>query len=256
MTPPRQSPQLPRFARGSLTEQATSTLLDAILNHRFPDRRLPAETELATELGVSRTTVRSALMTLERLGVVGRKPSLGTRVRAHVGRESIILQRLIGFFDLLTEKYEQVEVSQRYWLEEHPSERAVQQLGISENTAVIRTAKTLTADGHPAIFITDTIPLSHCSGTDQAKLRSQQQPEIPDSIFEFSHSWTVNPIDHTVITLTPAVAPVDQSTLLLEDGTPFMRMFETHYQFDGTAVALSEVHADSRYVELSVVRHG
>src|SRR5690349_14460137 len=81
---------------GSLTDRTTSVLLEAILNRQFPDNRLPPEPELAEQLAVSRTTIRAALQALERLGVLSRAPGRGTMVRAHVGRESIVLQRLIG----------------------------------------------------------------------------------------------------------------------------------------------------------------
>ena len=43
--------------------------------------------------------------------------------------------------------------------------------------------------------------------------------------------------------------------LTIEDGTPFMRLMETHYSVAGDPVAMSEVHVDDRYVRFNVVRH-
>jgi GntR family transcriptional regulator len=48
--------------------------------------RLPPERELARALGVSRMTVRQALDTLARRGLVDRGVGRGTFVRAHVAR--------------------------------------------------------------------------------------------------------------------------------------------------------------------------
>ena len=49
----------------SLTEQAKSYIKQRILNDEFEAGRIPSETELANELGVSRTTIRDALSRLE-----------------------------------------------------------------------------------------------------------------------------------------------------------------------------------------------
>lgn len=247
--------RLPQVGTGSLTERTTSVLLEAILNGTFPDNRLPTEPLLAAQLGVSRTTVRGALMTLERLGIVGRTPGRGTIVRKHVGRQAIILQRLIGFRGLLEETHDVVEVHQRYWLEDHPSERAVEVLGLRPDATVIRTAKTMTADGAPAIFISDEIPLLSCDVADQERLRGSGPVDVPDSIFEFSRSWPHGAIEHTVIEMVPSLVTEPDGHLGLPVGAPLLRLWESHHSQDGRALALSEVLVNDQYVRFHVVRH-
>ena len=105
---------LPRIRTASLADQTTSALLDAILERKFPGDRLPSEPELAEMLNVSRTTLRAALQSLERLGMVSRAPGRGTVIRTHIGRESIILQRLIGFRAMLKAAYKDVQVVGNY----------------------------------------------------------------------------------------------------------------------------------------------
>lgn len=246
---------LPQIGTGSLTERTTSVLLDAILNGTFADNRLPTEPALAEQLGVSRTTVRAALVALERLGVIARTPGRGTVVRQYVGRRAIILQRLIGFRGLLQEAHDQVDVAQRYWLDESPSQRAVDVLGLAPDAAVIRTAKTMTADGSPAIFITDEIPLGYCHPSDQHQLRAGKTLDAADSIFEFSNSWPLGSIDHTVIELVPSVAGEHDHRLGLRPGTPLLRLHESHYNQEGRALAISEVLVNDEYVRFHIVRH-
>lgn len=248
------APALPRLGNGSLTDRTTSALLDAILEGGFAAMRLPPEPALAQQLGVSRTTIRAALMSLERLGIVSRAPGRGTIVRPHVGRESIVLQRLIGFRGLLEERHHDVSVTQRYWLEDRASERAVDKLGLETGSTVIRSAKTLRADGAPAIWISDEIPLGICAPRDREALLATDALTVPDSIFEFSRTWPGGEIDHTVIDMIPSVAPHPSSTLSLSPGAPYMSLLETHYRYDGRPLALSEVHVDDRYVRFAVVR--
>ena len=64
----------------SLTEQVTAHLKAQILEGAFGEGRIPPETELATDLGVSRTTVRDALSRLEHEGAIYRRQGSGTFV--------------------------------------------------------------------------------------------------------------------------------------------------------------------------------
>ncbi len=63
-----------------LSEQVKAHLKARILSHEFADGRIPPEMELASELGVSRTTVREALSRLESEGSIYRKQGVGTFV--------------------------------------------------------------------------------------------------------------------------------------------------------------------------------
>lgn len=62
----------------SLTDQAKANIKQRILDDEFVDGRIPSETDLAEELGISRTTVRDALSRLEIEGVIFRKQGAGT----------------------------------------------------------------------------------------------------------------------------------------------------------------------------------
>jgi GntR family transcriptional regulator len=64
----------------SLTDQAKALIKQRILTNQFGDDRIPSETDLANELGVSRTTIRDALSRLENEGIVYRRQGSGTFV--------------------------------------------------------------------------------------------------------------------------------------------------------------------------------
>ena len=64
----------------SLTDQVKSHIKNQILTNEYADDRIPSETDLASELGVSRTTIRDALSRLENEGVIYRKQGAGTFV--------------------------------------------------------------------------------------------------------------------------------------------------------------------------------
>ena len=61
----------------------SQTLIERVNGGTYPvGELLPTEQELCTQFGVSRTTVREALRRLTDLGLVARKPGVGTRVLA------------------------------------------------------------------------------------------------------------------------------------------------------------------------------
>ena len=64
----------------SLTEQVMANIKERIAENGFEDGRIPPETELASDLGVSRTTIRDALSRLEHEGRIYRRQGSGTFV--------------------------------------------------------------------------------------------------------------------------------------------------------------------------------
>ena len=67
-----------------LYQQLEIALRQAIEQHLFgPNRALPAERQLATELGISRITVRKAIDGLVADGILARTPGSGTYINVH-----------------------------------------------------------------------------------------------------------------------------------------------------------------------------
>lgn len=77
--PGKPGPALRPVERYRLYEQLVRRLLDHIEEAELvPGQQLPSERELAARLGVSRTSVRQALVALEVQGIVGRRHGGGT----------------------------------------------------------------------------------------------------------------------------------------------------------------------------------
>ena len=72
------------MARIKLHEQARRRIEKLITDRALkPGSQLPTETNLASQLYVSRTTIRNALKFLEQEGKIERTPGRGTIVRQH-----------------------------------------------------------------------------------------------------------------------------------------------------------------------------
>ncbi|MGQ4599805.1 GntR family transcriptional regulator [Nocardia sp. R6R-6] len=243
----------PRIGNGSLTEQATTALLQMILDREFPGDRLPNEPNLAAQMGLSRTTVRAALQSLERLGVISRVPGRGTAIRPQVDRNCMVLHRLIGFSGMLEARYETVTVEQNFEIVSPGSSFAVEALGAPAEGQVLVNNKTYFADGKPAVHLIQEVPAEYVRpGLAQQLVHGDAA--IPASIFEFSTSWPAREIDNSVIDLVPRVVKSKKNPLGLAVGSPFLELHETHYSDLNSPVAFSRESMRDDLVRLRQVR--
>lgn len=106
MVEPLQTPR----RRPRAADTAITSIIDAVLSGVHPAGSvLPAERELAAELGISRTSLRQAITRLEQLGVVESRQGHGTVVLdIETSTHPDLVARLVGRHgpELLTELFE------------------------------------------------------------------------------------------------------------------------------------------------------
>lgn len=230
-----------------LAERARQAILDAILSKRF-EERLPAEDELAQLLNVSRTTIRTALHSLELDGIITRRRAVGTTINKHVGPSMLALQRLVGFDWLLKEKGHDVRVEVS-WDRRLPPPELAAVFEVQPDEDCLVTEKIYFADGEPAIYLRDLVPWR--------ELKAEPGDSVPPSLFEFSKRYCERPIDHAVVEIVPMAQHDHEATkLAVEPGEPFIRLHERHYSSEGEAVAFSVIDADGRFIRFEVFRRG
>ena len=86
----------------SLTEQVKAHLKERIVGGDFEAGKIPSETELAADLGVSRTTIRDALSRLEHEGSIYRKQGAGTFVNEPGLQIKSRLEEIWSYEEVLT----------------------------------------------------------------------------------------------------------------------------------------------------------
>jgi GntR family transcriptional regulator len=233
----------------SLSHQTRDALLESVLEGRFADGRIPSEQELGEMLGVSRTTVRSALQSLEQDGLIVRTRGRGTRIRAHASFSALGLQRLISFTTLLQEAGYSTSMKSEWELSDEPSPVARSQLGIARPEPCYVMTRVFYADGQPAILVVDTIPQS------AMRIQLTKDDMVSQSIFAFSERFFHAPIDYAVVEIVARVADgLIAKELELEPGTALIELLETHYSADDERLAFSEIRVRQDTVQLSVLR--
>ena len=145
----------------SLTDQVKSHLKEQILAGAFEEGRIPSENELATELGVSRTTVRDALTRLENEGSIYRKQGAGTFVNEPGLQIKSRLEDIWSYEEVLRDHGYAPSVTVLSVQEEPATEQVANDLAIAVGDPVLVMEKLFLEDDDPVVFTVNRIPRAY-----------------------------------------------------------------------------------------------
>jgi len=147
----------------TLTDATVTALSDAIRQGKFPaGSQLPPELDLMEILGVSRTTLREALRTMEEQGAIYRRRGLGT----FVSERSIVKDLSINFgiMEMIAQAgYSPKTISCEIRTQEATGKLA-QDLEIPDGTPVLSIERLRLANDTPIIVSQDLLPLALLGG--------------------------------------------------------------------------------------------
>jgi GntR family transcriptional regulator len=142
----------------SLTEQVMANIKERIADHGFVDGRIPPETELASDLGVSRTTVRDALSRLEHEGRIYRRQGAGTFVNEQGLQIKSRLEEIWSYEQVLEDHgyTPSVEVLAEETMV--ADAETIDVLGLDDDDTVLVLEKLFLEDEDPVILTINRIP--------------------------------------------------------------------------------------------------
>lgn len=217
----------------SLTEQAKLHIKQMILDDAFVDGRIPAETDLATELGVSRTTIRDALSRLEGEGVVLRKQGAGTFINEVGLQIKSPLDEIWSYEAMLADHGYAVSVHILDYAIRPASDDVAQALNIATSTPTLAVKKLFLADNKPVILVYNHIPAQLLSGNYTAV--DLQQP-----VYTFLWEFGRQQINHYLSEIVPVLATGALAThLAVPPNTPLISFHEVGYNDDNKAIIKS-----------------
>jgi len=151
-----------------LALQAQEYLLGLIENGTFqPGEQLASEADLAAQLGISRPTLREALLNLEREGIIVRKHGVGTFVAPGYGRQlESGLERLESVLELTAQQGLQVTFDDLQVQEEPAKPELAHKLQIAPGDLLTNVHRVILVDRAPVAYMLDVIPVSILSPAD------------------------------------------------------------------------------------------
>jgi len=194
-----------------------------------PGDRLPPERELAEQLGVSRMTLRQALQTLERRGLVRR--TVGRNGGTFVAEPKIErdMNALAGLTEQLRRQGHQAGARVLSTQEGPCSRRTATALGLEPGDRVFEVVRLRLSDGAPLALERSLFPADRFAGLLELSLDGSLY-----ALLEATYGVSVR---RAIERLEPVVAGVREAALLsVEQGAPLLLVERTAFAADGTPV--------------------
>ncbi len=228
----------------SLTDASVDELREAIRAGKFPPgSQLPPEMELMTVLGVSRTTLREALRTLEEQQLIQRKRGLGT----FVSERSIVkdLSNNFGITEMIRQAGFTPGSREAFAYTKKAGKDVANALQIKVGLPVVVIDRVRTADQRPVVWSLDIIPATIFDKTSIDTFDWNSQ-----SLYAFLEEFHQIRITHGHAQLLPVPASIEMAAKLeVKAGTPLMNITQTDYDASDHPILHSiEYHLPDAFV--------
>ena len=213
-----------------MTEQVKDNLRGRIVENEFEDDRIPSETVLAEELGVSRTTVRDALSRLEIEGVIYRKQGAGTFVNRPGLRIKSRLDEIWSYEEMLEAHGYQPDVKILLIRTEAASSDVAEALHLPVEAPILAVEKLFLEDRQPVILVRNQIPVELLE-------HPYREGDLEEPVFEFLEQFAGQHLSYYLSELVPVLAEdYLLETLELQDPTPLISVEEIGYNEDNEPI--------------------
>ncbi|EYR63851.1 GntR family transcriptional regulator [Actinotalea ferrariae CF5-4] len=213
-----------------------------------PGSQLPTEPDLCAEFGVSRTTVRAAVGTLQDRGLLSREQGRGTFVRSadHVDL-TMFLDANLSMTAVIRAAGHDPGTTGVTVADEVPPTAVADALGLPHGATCRVLRRIRTADGVPSFESADHL-VPHPGLPVEASAYT-------GSVYELLRETYGRPVATGIARVEAVVpAPGTSARLGIADGAPVLRLSQVHTLDDGRPVMYSVIHLRSDVVHLYVER--
>lgn len=229
------------------TQQYLLSLLDSGMYQ--PGDQLPSENELASQLGISRPTLREALRNLEQDGVVIRKHGVGTFVsRSYGDRLESGLERLESILELAGRQGLELAFDALQVWEMPADEELAKNLQVALGTTLTSVSRVIKAEGKPVAYMLDMIRSTVLSVTDI-------DGDFNGSVLDLLRQQMGFGVDQAVADIVALDADEDLAQQLeIESGQAVLLVQETLYDGAGLALGFSRNFFNPDFFRFHIIR--
>jgi len=232
----------------SLTEQAKTYIKQRIQNDEYDGARIPSETELAFQLGVSRTTIRDALSRLQIEGVIYRKQGAGTFVNKATLQIKSRLEEIWCYENVLEDHGYVPSTRILGMRRERPDLEQSITLGMEESEELLIVEKLFLANDRPVILTVNQIPVKIFE-------RPFVVEDLHAPVFQFLQDFSRRRLSYYVSEIVPStVSGALSEALGLEAQTPLISFEETGYDEEHEPILLARSYFRDDLLRFRLIR--
>ncbi|MEZ4512285.1 MAG: GntR family transcriptional regulator [Chloroflexota bacterium] len=233
----------------SVVDQVNALLRQRIRDQLYmPGSRLPSESELAQELGVSRATVRTVLAKLAAEGLILRKQGDGTFVNQRLHEINTSLGGMLDFSQLISSSGYVPSIETRSVMWRQPTRMELEALGVGEETAVLSLSRLFFADGQPVILAQNAIPAPLFLGK-----QNEYDGSLP--IHTFLRTYCGQEIAYAIYDIQAVLPEAEVGAMLAKASEqPLLKLTVTFYSRENRPLAWGLSYYDDARLRLRLVQ--
>ncbi len=231
----------------SIVKQVSEILRQRIAEGTYTHgKRLPSESELAQEFGVSRATVRAALGALENERLITRRQGDGTYLNERVMEISAQLHCTWDFQCMIADSGRKPSVQVLQITKRPPNANEAKILEISPYNPVIALVRIFFADAQPVIYSTNVIP---------AAFFVEENIDATLPIHVLFEKYCQQKISYSISDISATVADESLiSYLKIKPGDAILRFNDVFYNPQNQPLLFGESYYDDKVLRLRVAR--
>lgn len=213
------------------------------------DGKMPAESVLMEMFDVSRSTIRSALQSLEADGIITTKHGIGSFVNySTTSSMSMRIDLARGFYHLIMDSGHTPSIESQSFEKCSLKREPAKALMLPEGSEAYVLKRLFFGDGTFAFYVEEVIP--------SANLREIPQIANADrSIFDLSEKFFTESIDYSNSEIGTIVVDDDLKAITgMTHKTALLTLKETHFSRGGRPLAYSYVFANDDLIHFQVHR--
>lgn len=222
--------------------------LNEIIRKTSPGEKLAAEPKLASELGVSRATLREAMRTFETQGVILRRQGIGT----FVVRPQYTIETGLEALESIERTAEriglQVSMASLEITIVPPKTEELEKLEFNGEKKVVSVSRVIEAEDRPVAYLIDRVPLHHLCPDE---LDDDFSGSVLDLFLERGTPMLVSSkCDVGAVTADPAIARAMQ----IQRNDPLLHFHSELFDSNGMVVDISDSYFLPGYFRFHINR--
>lgn len=228
--------------------QVISLLRSRIRNREYGDGRLPSESELASEMGVSRATIRTALAKLGAEGLVSRKQGDGTYVNQRILDVQTHIGEIWEFTRMIRARGFLPSIIPLGIVHRPATEYEAEALCLEPLDEVVSVNRLFLADENPFVLSENVLPISLLCPDDLSL-------DASFSLHEFTERYCGQSIEYAIAQIRSVLATDELARLLHVDiGFPLLHDVETFYNNSEQPLIYANNYYNDKVIEMRLIR--